>query len=223
MFLTEIFHSIQGESTFTGVPTTFLRFAKCNLRCVWCDTPHSFGAGTAVSRQELHAAVKAAGLTHVCLTGGEPLLQPDLPVLAQELLDAGYTVSVETGGHMDISVLPPGVHRICDIKTPGAFSKAAQVKDNIFEDTEFCEENLKHLNEADEVKFVVAHLGEMPWVHEVVRRFDLGRCVGAVHISPVHGSVDLEDLARWIVEHQLPARLSLQIHKFIFGEDAIGV
>jgi 7-carboxy-7-deazaguanine synthase len=223
MYITEIFHSIQGESTFAGIPTTFLRFAKCNLRCVWCDTPHSFAAGTPMSRTELHAEVAKAGLSHVCLTGGEPLLQPDLPELAQELLDAGYTVSVETGGHMDISVLPEGLHRICDIKTPGAFSKSAKINDNLFEDTEFHEENLKHLTGLDEAKFVVASLGELAWVKEVIERYNLQARVGTIHISPVHGAIDLETLARWMVKNQIPARMSLQIHKYIFGEDAIGV
>jgi 7-carboxy-7-deazaguanine synthase len=176
-----------------------------------------------MTREDLHAAVKEAGLTHVCLTGGEPLLQPDLPELAQELMDAGYTVSVETGGHMDISTLPKGVHRICDIKTPGAFSRPAEVKQDIFEDTEFFEENLKSFCASDEVKFVVAHIEEMPWVEAVIKRFDLSNRVHAIHISPVHGSIDLEALAQWIVANQLPARLSLQLHKFIFGEDAVGV
>lgn len=223
MFVTEIFHSIQGESTFAGIPTTFLRFAKCNLRCVWCDTPHSFGAGTPMTREELRMAVKEGGLSHVCLTGGEPLLQPDLPDLAQELLDEGYTVSVETGGHMDISGLPDGVHRICDIKTPGAFDKSCDFSDEMFVNTEFCEENLKHLNSEDEVKFVVAHVQELPWVREVIQRYELHKRVKAVHISPVHGAIDLEELARWIVEHQVPARMSLQLHKYVFGEDAVGV
>ena len=223
MFVTEIFHSIQGESTFAGIPTTFLRFAKCNLRCVWCDTPHSFGSGTPMTREELHIAVQDGGLTHVCLTGGEPLLQSDLAVFAQELIDGGYTVSVETGGHMDISSLPEGVHRICDIKTPGAFAKPCCVGDELFVNTHFCEDNLNHLNAEDEVKFVVANINEMPWVSEVIRRHELEKKVKAIHVSPVHGSIDLEELARWIVEHRVPARMSLQLHKYVFGEDAVGV
>jgi 7-carboxy-7-deazaguanine synthase len=176
-----------------------------------------------MSREELHEEVKKGGLTHVCLTGGEPLLQPDLPELATELMQQGYIVSVETGGHMDISVLPPGLHRICDIKTPGAFQKSATIQEELFINTEFFEENIKHLNQSDEIKFVVADMNEMAWVQEVIRRFALNERVHAIHISPVHDSINVEEMARWIVEQRLPARMTLQIHKYIFGVDAIGV
>jgi len=176
-----------------------------------------------MSREEIHQEVERAGLSHVCLTGGEPLLQPDLPELATELLEEGYVVSVETGGHMDISVLPHGVHRICDIKTPGAFSKSAKIESELFINTEFFEQNITHLNKSDEVKFVVASMEEMPWVKEVITRFSLNERVHAIHISPVHDSINIESLARWIVQERLPARMTLQIHKYIFGEDAIGV
>lgn len=176
-----------------------------------------------MSREEVHQEVETGGLSHVCLTGGEPLLQPDLPELATELIQKGYVVSVETGGHMDISVLPDGVHRICDIKTPGAFDKNADIGTELFSNTEFFEQNIKHLNKSDEIKFVVASMEEMPWVKEVISRFALNERVHAIHISPVHGSINIESLARWIVQERLPARMTLQIHKYIFGVDAIGV
>ncbi len=224
MNVIEIFHSIQGESTLAGIPTTFVRFARCNLRCVWCDTPYSFGAGTPMSHGDIMAEIKKAGLQHICLTGGEPLLQTDLPEFCTKLLAEGYVVSVETGGHMDISILPDGVKRICDIKTPGAFGRPSTIEESqLFGNTEFHEENINHFSVADEVKFVVASLDELPWIQAVMDSYSLAERVGAIHISPVHGVVDLEALARFLVDEQLPARLHLQMHKFVFGDTATGV
>jgi len=222
----EIFHSIQGESSLAGLPTTFVRFARCNLRCVWCDTPYSFGKGTALSRDEIHTHIDEAGLGRVCLTGGEPLLQEELPVLCSELLSKGIEVSVETGGHMDISVLPDGVKRICDLKTPGAFSKVAKVAEDrtsLLEQTEFFEPNLEAFGSLDELKIVIASLDELPWVKCAFELLELETFAGEVHLSPVHGEVDLEALAQWMVAERIPARLHLQVHKLVFGADATGV
>tara|TARA_B100000029_G_scaffold199095_3_gene197449 strand:- start:587 stop:1120 length:534 start_codon:yes stop_codon:yes gene_type:complete len=177
-----------------------------------------------MTQEEILGEIKTAGLQHICLTGGEPLLQQDLPEFCSRLLAEGYVVSIETGGHMDISVLPEGVKRICDIKTPGAFGNAITGDSTeLFVNTEFHEENIKHLTSFDEVKFVVMSLEELPWVKSVLETYSLADRVGAVHISPVHGTIELEALARFLVEEKLPARLHLQMHKFVFGEDAIGV
>ena len=226
MRVIEIFHSIQGESTLSGFPTTFVRFAVCNLRCAWCDTTYSFGPGIEMSRQEIHQAIDEAGLKRVCLTGGEPLLQKELPTLCGELLIRNVETSVETGGHMDISVLPSGIRRICDLKAPGAFGRIAKpgrTRAEILKQTRFYSGNLEPFTSMDEVKIVISSIDELPWVRSVFDVLELQDKVGAVHLSPVHGTVDLETLANWMVRENIPARLHLQLHKIVFGVDATGV
>ena len=226
MRVIEIFHSIQGESTLSGFPTTFVRFAVCNLRCAWCDTTYSFGPGTEMSRQEIHQEIDAAGLKRVCLTGGEPLLQKELPTLCGELLIRNVETSVETGGHMDISVLPAGIRRVCDLKAPGAFGRAAKsgkTQEEILGQTRFFPGNLEHFTSMDEVKIVISSIDELPWVQSVFDVIQLHQKVGSVHLSPVHGTVDLKALADWMVQRAIPARLHLQLHKIVFGVEATGV
>jgi 7-carboxy-7-deazaguanine synthase len=179
-----------------------------------------------MSREEIHEEVDRAGLPYVCLTGGEPLLQEELPVFAAELLAKGLVVSVETGGHMDISRIPDGVHRILDLKTPGAFGRPAQpatTAPEILAQTEFCSANLEHLSQDDEVKIVINDLKELPWVDAALRVLRLTDRVRAVHLSPVHGTIDLPTLAAWIVQTKHPVRLHLQVHKLVFGAEATGV
>lgn len=226
MRVIEIFHSVQGESTWAGLPTTFVRFARCNLRCQWCDTPYSFRGGDEMDRPAIHAAIDEAALGRVCLTGGEPLLQPELGDLASELLGRRIAVSVETGGHMDVSVLPTGVKRVVDLKSPATFGRAANASVDgpaLLAQTEFLPANLQVLGPDDELKIVCADLAELPWVEACVRKLDLLARVGAVHLSPVHGAVDLAAVARWLVDRRLPLRLHLQQHKIVFGADARGV
>ena len=179
-----------------------------------------------MSREEIHDEIAKAGLGRVCLTGGEPLLQVELPDLCSELLANGLEVSVETGGHMDISVLPEGIRRICDLKTPGAFGLPAQPATTpaaLLAQTKFFPGNLDVLTQMDEIKIVISSTKEFPWVRSVFDVLELHKQVGAVHLSPVHGEVDLQELAGWMVSEALPARLHLQVHKFIFGADATGV
>lgn len=215
--ITEIFHSIQGESTRAGLPCTFVRLTGCPLRCVWCDTEYAFTGGTRMTLDEIVEKVDAVGTPLVEITGGEPLAHPNAFPLAARLADAGYTVLVETSGAFDISGLDPRVIRIMDLKCPGSGESARNLWSN-----------LDHLGPADEVKFVVADRADYEWARDVIRDRGLDRAVvegrlGALLFSPVWEAVELEDLAAWILEDRLPARFQLQLHKLIWGADTIGV
>jgi 7-carboxy-7-deazaguanine synthase len=210
MRVTEIFFSIQGEGTRAGRPCVFVRFTGCDLRCVYCDTAYAFHGGRDLRRDEILAEVARHPTKFVLLTGGEPMLQRELPQLARELLDRGYEVAVETHGQRPLDALPREVVRIVDVKTPGSGEPATELG------------WLDRLERHDEVKFVVCSEEDFRWSREVVRRHALE---GRVHVlfSPVWGSVEPRDLARWILESGMEARLSLQIHKVIWGADARGV
>ncbi len=210
MRVTEIFFSIQGEGTRAGRPCAFVRFTGCDLRCVWCDTPYAFQGGRDMSRDEVLAAVAAYPTRLVLLTGGEPLLQQELPALARELLGRGYEVAVETHGQRPLGALPREVIRVVDVKTPGSGEPATALG------------WLDALAPHDEVKFVVCSEEDFRWSAEVVRRH---RLEGRVHVlfSPVWGRVAPRDLARWLLASGLDARLSLQLHKVIWGPEARGV
>jgi 7-carboxy-7-deazaguanine synthase len=208
--VTEIFHSIQGEGTRAGLPCTFVRFTGCDLRCVYCDTAYAFHGGRELSRAEVVDEVKRRPARFVLLTGGEPLLQKELPELCRELLDLGYEVAVETHGQRPLDALPREVIRIVDVKTPGSGEVT----------TDFA--YLDRLEPHDEVKFVVCSEADFRWSEQVVRRHRLTERV-EVLVSPCFGQVELPDLARWILESGLPARLNLQLHKVIWGPDARGV
>jgi 7-carboxy-7-deazaguanine synthase len=200
MRITEIFQSIQGEGTRAGRPCAFVRFTGCDLRCVWCDTAYAFQGGVERSRQSLVAELNAMRLRHVCLTGGEPLLQPELPALCRDLVAGGWEVTVETHGQRDAEELPPEVIRIFDVKPPGS----------------------GELRPHDEVKFVVASSQDFDWSVEVARRHRLPGRV-AVLFSPVVPAVEPKDLVGWLLAAGIEARLSLQLHKLIWGADARGV
>jgi len=210
MRVTEIFFSIQGEGTRAGRPCAFVRFTGCDLRCVYCDTAYAFHGGRDLGREEILAQVARFPTRFVLLTGGEPLLQRDLPELAQELLARGYEVAVETHGQRPLDALPREVVRIVDVKTPGSGEPATDLG------------WLDRLEPHDEVKFVVCSEDDFRWSREIVRRH---RLEGRVHVlfSPVWGSVEPRELARWLLESGLDARLSLQIHKVIWGADVRGV
>lgn len=208
----EIYASIQGESTFAGLPCTFVRLTGCNLRCAWCDTPQAFVGGTRMRREEVLAKALAFGTPLVELTGGEPLLQPGAIPLLRELCDAGRTVLLETSGERDVSAVDARVHRIVDLKAPGS----GEHERNRWE-------NLPLLGRRDEVKFVLADRRDYEWMREVVREHRLGERVGAVLASCVFGSLEPKDLVAWVLEDGLAVRVQLQMHKYIWGRDAQGV
>jgi len=210
MRVTEIFFSIQGEGTRAGRPCVFVRFTGCDLRCNYCDTAYAFTGGREASREEILAEVARHPCRLVLLTGGEPMLQPELPGLARDLLDRGYEVLVETHGQAPLDALPGAVVRIADVKTPESGEPAT--------DLAWLERLLPH----DEVKFVVSSEADFRWSLEVIRRQGLeGRVT--VLVGPVLGRVEPRDLARWILESGVAARLNLQLHKVVWGDDARGV
>jgi 7-carboxy-7-deazaguanine synthase len=210
MRVTEIFFSLQGEGTRAGRPCTFVRFTGCDLRCVYCDTAYAFHGGEDLSRGEILDAVARHATRFVCLTGGEPMLQRELPALAADLVARGYEVAVETHGQRPTDALPPEVIRIVDVKTPASGEPPPDLG------------YLDTLRPHDEVKFVVCSEEDFRWSEEVVRRHALE---GRAHLlfSPAWGSVEPRDLARWLLESGLDARLSLQLHKVLWGAETRGV
>ena len=198
----EIFHSIQGESTHVGRPCVFVRLTACDLRCSWCDTPYAFHEGRKMTVDEVLSQVGAFGCEVVEITGGEPLLQPDVYPLMRRLLDEGRTVMLETGGHRSVDQVPAGVIRIIDVKCPSSGEAAKNHWPN-----------LEHLLPTDEVKFVIKDRLDYDYARDVVARHGLiGRCA-AVLFSPAHGELDPKQLAQWILADGLPVRLQLQVHK----------
>lgn len=208
----EIYRSIQGESTFAGEPCTFIRTTTCDLRCKWCDTEHAFFDGTSVDLDEIIARVEKLGIDLVEITGGEPLLHNEVPLLAEKLMSRGATVLVETGGHRDISILPEGAIRIMDLKCPAS----GESKSNDFE-------NIDHLNKHDEVKFVIADRQDFDWAVEQIIEYDLEDRVSAVLLSPVFGQCSAEHLTTWLLESDIKARVQLQMHKYIWSPETKGV
>jgi 7-carboxy-7-deazaguanine synthase len=208
--VTEIFFSIQGEGTRAGRPCVFVRFTGCDLRCVYCDTAYAFHGGAERSREEILAEVARHPSRFVLLTGGEPTLQRELPALAADLLARGYEVAVETHGQRPTDALPPAVIRILDVKTPGSGEVATDLA------------WLERLRPHDELKFVVSSEEDFRWSVDVVRRH---RLEGRAHLlfSPVWGAVEPRALAAWLLESGLDARLSLQLHKIVWGPDVRGV
>ena len=204
--ITEIFFSIQGESTHQGRPCIFVRLMGCNLRCSWCDTEYSFTGGETMSVEEVLSQVRKFPCDLVEITGGEPLLQKASKTLAQRLLDEGYTVLCETSGERDIDIMPEGVMRIMDLKAPGSLECDANRW-----------ENIDALRDGDEVKIVIQDQTDFNWALDVIRKYELLNRV-PVMFSPVFGKIEYETLAGWILETGLPIRLNLQLHKQIWGE-----
>jgi 7-carboxy-7-deazaguanine synthase len=215
--VTEIFHSIQGESTWTGVPCTFVRLTGCPLRCSWCDTEYSFHGGERMELDRILERVREIGCPVVEITGGEPLVHRNAFTLADRLLEEGFTVLVETSGSEDVSPLDRRVHVIMDLKCPGS----GESKSNRWE-------NLDHLDERDEVKFVVADRADYEWARGVIRERGLDRRVEevslrAVLLSPAWDRMDRRALAEWILEDRLPVRFQTQLHKHIWDPATRGV
>ncbi len=208
----EIFYSIQGESSFSGRPCVFVRLTACDLRCRWCDTPYAFHAGAAAALDDVVARVESYDCPLVEITGGEPLLQRDVYPLMRRLLDGGKTVLLETGGHIDISRVPDAVVKVVDVKCPGSGESPR---------TDWA--NLDRLAPHDEVKFVIADRTDYEFARDVVNRYRLDRrCAGAL-FSPVHGALDPAQLSAWVLRDHVPARVQVQLHKYLWGADARGV
>jgi len=211
MRVTEIFHSIQGESSYAGQPCVFVRLTGCPLRCTWCDTDYAFYGGHECSFDEVLAKVQTYECRLVEITGGEPLAQTESLPLMSRLCDAGYTVLLETSGAVDIAPVDPRVHVILDVKCPGS-----GMTDRMHWP------NLSMLAAKDEAKFVLANRADYDWAHEILARHDLvSRC--PVLFSPVFGSLDMRQLAEWILADHLPVRFQLQMHKYIWAPDMRGV
>ena len=205
----EIFASIQGESTFAGLPCAFLRLSGCNLACSWCDTTYALASSVPYTVEAAVAALTAYGLPLVELTGGEPLLAPDLPALAARLIEAGLTVLVETNGSLDITVLPDRAVAIMDVKCPGSGMEAHNDYGN-----------LERLRPRDEVKCVLTDREDYLFALDAVRRvWDRN----AVSFSPVTGRLDPAELAGWMLADRVRARLNVQLHKLIWSPETRGV
>ncbi len=211
--VTETYPSIQGESTWAGLPCFFIRLARCNLRCAWCDTAYSFHGGHKRTIEELVAEADAAGIPLVEITGGEPLAQFTCTHLAEALIGAGFTVLVETSGSLPIDVLPEAVIVIMDVKCPDSGMSDKNHWPNI--------EALRA--DRDEVKFVIASRRDYEWARGIVRENALVSQCKAVLFSPVWGAVDPKNLAAWILEDGLAVRLQIQMHKILWGADTKGV
>lgn len=213
MRITEIFHSIQGESSFAGRPCVFVRTTGCNLRCAWCDTGYSFHGGRDMRVEEIMDEIRrlGRGCRLVELTGGEPLLQKDIGELAAALLAANYTVLCETSGSVPVDRVPAEVIKVVDVKCPGS----GEVEANDWS-------NLDRLDPSrDELKFVIVDREDYEWARAQLEERDLDRFV--VHFSPAFEQMDRRDLAEWILADGLPVRLQLQLHKFVWDSATRGV
>ena len=208
----EIFYSIQGESDYAGRPCVFVRLTACDLRCVWCDTPYAFHEGRKRTVDDVVAEVEDYGCRLVEVTGGEPLLQPDVHPLMDRLLATGATVLLETGGHVSLERVPAGVVKIMDVKCPGSGESHRNDWDN-----------LARLTGRDQVKFVIADRADYEYARDVVRRHALDARPAAVLFSPVHGVLPPERLAEWVLADRLPVRLQVQLHKYLWGAETRGV
>ena len=209
--INEIYASIQGESSHTGLPCIFIRLTGCNLRCSWCDTAYAFYAGNDLTIEETLQKVDTFGLPLVEITGGEPLLQEDVYPLMEALLKKGYRVMLETRGALPIDKVPQRVIKILDIKCPGS---GEEKKNHL--------ENLKLLSPHDEVKFVLLDRADYEWSRDLLRKYDLAPST-QVLFSPVYDKLNLKDLSQWILKDRLAVRLQTQLHKVIWSKDAIGV
>jgi 7-carboxy-7-deazaguanine synthase len=204
--VTEIFHSLQGETSRVGLPTVFVRLTGCPLRCGYCDTAYAFHGGKSLTLAQVIAEVARHGTRYVTVTGGEPLAQKNCLPLLSALAERGYSVSLETSGALDVSKVDPRVSRILDIKTPGS----GEVGKNRWQ-------NLEYLNARDEIKFVLCGERDYAWAKEVLGQRCLDR-ICAVLFSPAYAELEPATLAHWILRDRLPVRMQLQLHKILWGE-----
>lgn len=205
--INEIFLSLQGESKSVGLPTVFIRLTGCPLRCGYCDTAYAFTEGEWQEVEDIMRQVGEYGVPSICVTGGEPLAQKGCLQLLLQLCDAGYQVSLETSGALDISGVDPRVVRVMDLKTPGS----GEAEKNRYT-------NIPLLTPQDQVKFVISNRGDYEWACDVIRQYQLtGRC--EVLFSPVQGTMSASQLAQWILEDRLPVRFQIQLHKYLWGDE----
>ena len=208
--LTEIFHSLQGESSYVGLPTTFIRLTGCPLRCVYCDTAYAFEGGSKWTIESILQEISGYSAKNVCVTGGEPLAQPNCLRLLDALIEQGYDVSLETSGAMPIQDVNNRVARILDLKTPSSGEQSR----NLWE-------NIEYLDKRDQVKFVIGNQTDFDWSLAKVIEYNLIAKVGEVLFSPVHGEFALDDFAQKIIDSGLRVRMQLQLHKYVW-DDAQG-
>ncbi|MCG8687793.1 MAG: radical SAM protein [Desulfobacterales bacterium] len=208
----EIFHSLQGESTWAGLPCVFVRLSGCNLDCSWCDTPYAATEAESMSIESIIETVSAFGCNLVEITGGEPLIQKETPALISALLAKGFQVLLETNGSMSIAPVDPSCIRIMDIKCPSSN-----------EPKSFLASNFTHMTQQDEIKFVVGSRLDYTFARAIIQNELAGHPMEHIHISPVFGQILPEQLTEWILEDKLKARLSLQQHKIIWDPDQRGV
>lgn len=206
--ITEIFHSLQGETRTVGLPTVFVRLTGCPLRCHYCDTAYAFSGGEIMSLEQILARVASYRPRYVCVTGGEPLAQPNCIPLLAALCEAGYEVSLETSGALDISPVDTRVSRVVDLKTPGS----GEVGRNRYE-------NLVELTRNDQVKFVVCSREDYEWAVSKLIEYRLDQRAGEVLMSPSHQQLEPRTLAEWVIADNLPVRLQLQLHKYLWNDE----
>ena len=209
--VTEIYKSIQGESSHTGLPCVFVRLTGCNLRCVWCDTAHAFHGGRKMSVQDVVGKVQSFGIGLVEITGGEPLQQKEVFTLMDALLKENFRVMLETSGSLSVADVPSPVIKIIDLKCPGS----GEADKNHWG-------NLNHLSPVDEIKFVIADRADYEWSRSALEKHKLHK-KSHVLFSPVSDKLSLKDLAEWILEDNLPVRLQTQLHKQIWSKETTGV
>lgn len=212
MVVTEIFKSIQGESSFVGLPCVFIRLTGCNLRCHWCDTAYSFYGGQNMTPDEVLGRVRELGGKLVEFTGGEPLLQKDVQPLAAQLVGEGFRVLMETSGERFVGDLPRAVVKVLDVKCPGSG-----------ESDKFCFDNLAVLERKDEIKFVIVDETDYRYALDFISKHQLHDRVDEVIFSPVFGRLQPRQLAEWILRDGLNVRMGMQIHKFIWEPETKGV
>ena len=207
--ISEIFHSIQGESTLVGFPTVFIRLTGCPLRCSWCDTEYAFSGGQKLEIKDIIKQVKSYDTPYVCVTGGEPLAQKRCIQLLDQLIENGYTVSLETSGALSLANVNDKVITVMDLKAPGS----GEEQSNLYE-------NINYLDAKDQIKFVIKDRTDYHWAQKIIKRYSLiDKC--EVLLSPVAGAINPADLAQWILDDKLLVRLQLQLHKILW-DDAQG-
>ena len=209
--INEIYLSVQGESTYTGLPCIFIRLTGCNLRCSWCDTAYAFHEGKNMSIDEILQKVENFGIHLVEITGGEPLMQDNVYTLMRRLIEKGYKVMLETGGSISLERVPKDVIKIMDLKCPGS---GEQEKNNL--------DNLKLLAPHDEVKFVILDKKDYEWSRDIIKKYKINE-TAHILLSPVFDKLELKEMVKWILEDRLPVRLQTQLHKIIWDKNTIGV